>query len=99
MMFLNNLMDDRQAKPRSFVFSALVFGRKKRVEYVFEIRILDSFSGIFDLDVGPDLPSRLHYLTGLDAQASSRCCHRGHGIEEKIEQDLLDLLPVQHDTR
>ena len=67
MMFLNNLMDDRQAKPRSFVFSALVFRRKKRVEYVFEIRILDSFASIFDLDVGPDFPSRLYELTGLDA--------------------------------
>ena len=67
MMFLNNLMDDRQAKSRSFVFSALVFRRKKRVEYVFEIRILDSFAGIFDLDVGPDFSSRLQQLTGLDA--------------------------------
>jgi hypothetical protein len=34
---------------------------------VFEIRILDSFAGIFDLDVGPDFPPRLHQLTGLDA--------------------------------
>ena len=53
-MFLNNLMDDRQTESRSFVFSALVFRREKRVEDVFEIRILDSFTGILDLDVGPD---------------------------------------------
>ena len=67
MMFLNNLMDDRQAKSRSFVFSALVFRCEKRVEDVFEIRILDSFTGILDLDVGPDFPSRFHQLAGLNA--------------------------------
>lgn len=66
-MLLNNLMDDRQAKSRSFVFSALVFRREKRVEDVFEIRILDSLTGILDLDVGPDVPIRLYQLAGLNA--------------------------------
>ena len=66
-MFLNNLMDDRQAKSRSFVFSALVFRREKRVENVLEIRILDSLTGILDFDVGPDFPSRLHQFAGLNA--------------------------------
>ncbi len=66
-MFLNNLMDDRQAQSRSFVFSALMFCREKWVENVFEIRLLDSLTGILDFDVGPDIPSRLHQLAGLNA--------------------------------
>ena len=66
-MFLNNLMDNRQTKSRSFVLSALVFRREKRVENVFEIRILDSLTGILDFDVGPDFPSRLYELAGLNA--------------------------------
>ena len=66
-MLLNNLMDDRQTKSCSFVFSTLMFRREKRVEDVFEIRILNSLTGILDLDVGPDVPSRLHQLTGLNA--------------------------------
>ena len=66
-MFLNNLMDDRQAQSRSFVLSALVFRRKKRVENVFEIRLLDSFTGIFDFDVDPDI-----VLPALPACGSER---------------------------
>lgn len=57
MMFLNNLMDDRQAQSRSFVFSALVLGREKWVKNMFEIRLLDSLTRVFDFDVGPDVPS------------------------------------------
>ena len=67
MMLVNNLMDDCQAQSRSFVLSALVFCREKRVKNVFEIRILDSFTAILDLDVGPDVPSRLHQLPCLNA--------------------------------
>ena len=66
-MLLNNLMDDRQAKSCSFVLSTLVFRREKWVENVFEIRILDSLTGILDLDVGPDVPIRLYQLAGLNA--------------------------------
>ena len=66
-MLLNNLMDDGQTKACSFVFSALVFRREKRVKNVFEIRILDSFTRILDLDVRPDVSSRLHQLACLNA--------------------------------
>ena len=66
-MLLNNLMDDRQTKSRPFVFSARVFRRKKWVENVLEIRILDSLTGLVDFDVGPDFSSRLHKLAGLNA--------------------------------
>ena len=60
MMFLNNLIDDGQTQSRSFMFSALVLGREEWVENMFEIRLLDSPTRIFDFDVGPDVPSRLH---------------------------------------
>ena len=57
MMFLNNLMDDRQTESCSFMLSALVFRRKKWVENMFEIRLLDSLTGILDFDVDPGLPA------------------------------------------
>jgi len=66
-MFLNNLMDNRQAESRSFMLPALVFGRKKRIENVFEVRLLDSLTVIFDLDVNPGMPSRLYQLACLNA--------------------------------
>ena len=66
-MFLNNLMDNCQAKSRTFVLSTLVFGREKRVKNMLEVRILDSLTGILDFDVGPDFPSRLHQFAGLNA--------------------------------
>ena len=66
-MFLNNLMDNRQTESRPFMFPAFMFGRKKRVENVFEIRLLDSLTCILDLDVSPDLSSRLYQLAGLNA--------------------------------
>ena len=67
MVFLNNLMDDRQAKPRSFVFSAFMFRCEKRVEDVFEIRLLDSFTGILNLDVNPDFAFWFCQFPGLYA--------------------------------
>ena len=67
MMFLNNLMDDCQSQSRSFVLSALVFCREKRVENVFEIRFLDPLAGVLDFDVSPDVASRFLKLAGLNA--------------------------------
>ena len=52
-MFLDNLMDDRQAKSCSFVLSALVFRREKWIENVFKIRILDSLTGILFTRISP----------------------------------------------
>ena len=98
-MFLNNLMDNRQAESCSFVFSALVFGREKWVENVFKIGLLNSLTGILNFDVGPDFSSRLHHCAGLNTQPPARSCHRVYGIEEEIEQDLFNLLSIQHDTR
>lgn len=66
-MFLNDLMDYRQAESRSFVFTAVVFGRKKRVKNVFEVRLLDSLAVILNLDVNPGMPSRLDQLACLNA--------------------------------
>ena len=66
-MLLNNLVDDRQAEPRSFVLSALVFRREKRVKNVFEVRLLDSLTGILDLDMYPNISTHLYQLAGLNA--------------------------------
>ena len=66
-MFLNNLVDNCQAESRSFMLPALVFGREKRIENVFEVRLLDSLAVILNLDVNPDMSSRLYQLAGLNA--------------------------------
>ena len=67
MMFLNNLIDDGQTQSRSFMFSALVLGRKKWVENVFKICFLDSLTRILDFNMSPDFSSRFHQLAGLNA--------------------------------
>lgn len=66
-MFLNDLMDDRQAQSRSFVFSRLGLRREKRVENMFEVVFLDPLTGIFNVDLDPDFSCWLHELAGLDA--------------------------------
>ena len=66
-MFLNNLVDNCQAESRSFMLPALVFGRKKRIENVFEVCLLDSLTVILNLNMNPDMSFRLYQLAGLNA--------------------------------
>ena len=66
-MFLYDLMDYCQAESRSFMFPALVFGRKKRIENVFEVCLLDSLTVILNLNMNPDMSFRLYQLAGLNA--------------------------------
>jgi len=66
-MFLNNLMDDRQAKSCPLVFTAFMFRCEEWVKDVVEIRLWDSFTGILDLDVGPYISFRLHQPACLNA--------------------------------
>src|SRR5262245_4197712 len=67
VILFNYFMDHRHPKSCPLVFSTFMFCREEWVEDVFEIRILDSFTGVLDLNVGPHFPFRLQQLAGLNA--------------------------------
>ena len=56
MMFLDDLMHDRQAEAGAFVFSALVLGGEEWIEDVFKISFLDAVAGVFRFDLSPLFP-------------------------------------------
>lgn len=99
VMFLDDLMHDRQAESGTFMFSALMLGRKEGIEDMFKIRFLDAMACIFRLDLHPLFPAGFHEFSRSDSQRSTPVSHRVHSVEKQVEKDLLDLLTVQHDTR
>ena len=99
MMFLDDLMHDRQAEAGAFVFSALVLGGEEWIEDVFKISFLDAVAGVFRFDLSPLFSAGRDEFPCSDSQRPTEITHRVHRVQEQVEKDLLDLLTIQHDTR
>ena len=98
-MFLNYSVDDRQAQAGAVIFCA-----KKRIENVGNIVAANSFACIADSDTKDFLrltiamSNRGHpFLVVSDLCAYTQLAaalHRVHGVDEKVEENLLQLVAI-----
>ena len=52
---------------------------------------------VLDLQLNPGRAAALRYRSRVDADVAMTCGHGVDGIQEKIQQDLFDLLAIEQE--